>query len=70
MATLPQLQAAGTEGPTMVWHRAPPACGAYCHTRPTAGAVDRAPDRAVACFRCTARCLAHKCPGHPNKGPL
>ena len=24
MAMLPQLQACGTEGPTMVWHRTPP----------------------------------------------
>ena len=24
----------------------------------------------VAPFRDTARCLTHKCPGHPNKGPL
>ena len=25
---------------------------------------------AVARFRYLARCLTHKCPGHPNKGPL
>ena len=82
VTTLPQLQATGIEGPTMMWHRDPPGCRYWewvSHARHVVLTITSAqpPEpwielcaEAVAPFRYPARCLTHKCPGHPNKGPL
>ena len=82
VAALPQLQVADTEGPTMVWHRDPP--GRHyrewvSHARHVVLTITPAQPlkpwiqlrvETGALLRYPARCLTHKCLGHPNKSPL
>ena len=82
VAMLQHCQASGTEGPTMVWHRTPPGHQYWewvSQARYTVITITAAqpPEpwielraEAVALFRHQARCLTHRRPGHPNKGPL
>ena len=82
VATLRQLQAAGTEGPTMVWHRDPPGRH-YCEwvsnvwhavltitpAQPPEPWIELQTE-AAALFRHLVSCVTHKCLGHPNNSPL
>ena len=80
--SLAQLQRTGVWAPTIVWMTAPPTA-AYWQWAKTSQAllvtvtaelppfpwIAIAP-AAVANFQYPAECVAHKCPGHPHKGPL
>ena len=80
--SLAQLQRTGVREPTVVWTTAPPTA-AYWNWASTSQAplvtvtstlppfpwIAIAP-AAVARFQYPAECMAHKCPGHPHKGPL
>ena len=80
--SLAQLQRTGVRAPTVVWTTAPPTA-AYWNWASTSQAplvtvtstlppfpwIAIAP-AAVARFQYPAECMAHKCPGHPHKGPL
>ena len=81
VATLPQLQASGTEGPTMVWHRTPPGdrywewVSQARHMVLTATAAwPRQPwielrTERVAHFKYLARCLTTSGWGTPTRDP-
>ena len=80
--SLGQLQSVGVWAPTIVWMSEPPA-NAYWQwaqaspaplvtvttTLPPWPWIAIAP-AAVAKFKYPAECVAHRCPGHRNKGPL
>ena len=80
--SLAQLQLTGVWAPTIVWLAAPPT-DAYWQWAKTSLAplvtvtaalpplpwIAIAP-AAVALFKYPVECVAHKCPGHPRKGPL
>ena len=80
--SLAQLQRTGVWVPTIVWMATPPTA-AYCRWAKTSQAplvtvtaalppfpwIAIAP-AAVAHFQYPAECVAHRCPGHPHKGPL
>ena len=80
--SLAQLQRTGVWAPTIVWMAAPPTA-AYLQWAKTSRAtfvtvtaalppypwIAIAP-AAVAKFQYPAECVAHRCPGHPHKGPL
>ena len=80
--SLAQLQRTGVWAPTIVWMAAPPtdAYWRWAQTSQTplvtvTAALPPCPwmaiaPAAVAKFKYPAECVAHKCPGHPNKGPL
>ena len=53
----------------MVWHHAPLE-DQYWNWASEAQPWIELQEGVVALFRYPAQCLAHKCPGHPNKGPL
>ena len=80
--SLGQLQSAGVWAPTIVWMSKPPADAYWQWARTSPAplvpvtttlppwpwiAIAPAP---VAKFKYPAECVAHRCPGHPNKGPL
>ena len=80
--SLAQLQRTGVRTPTVVWTTTPPTA-AYLNSASTSKAtlvtvtwtlppfpwIAIAPV-VVARFRYQAESMAHKCPGHPHKGPL
>ena len=80
--SLAQLQRTGVRAPIVVWTTAP-STAAYWNWASTSQAplvtvtstlppfpwIAIAP-AAVARFQYPAECMAHKCPGHPHKGPL
>ena len=66
----------------MVWHRHPPdhrdwewasqaqhGVLSITHAQPLQPWIELCVE-AVAHFKSLARCITHKCPGHPSKGPL
>ena len=80
--SLAQLQRTGVRAPTVVWTTAPPTAAYWSwastsqaplvtitSTLPPFPWIAIAP-AAVARFQYPAECMAHKCPGHPHKGPL
>ena len=80
--SLAQLQRTGVRAPTVVWATAPPTAAYWnwasasqaplvtiTSTLPPFPWIAIAPT-AVARFQYPAECMAHKCPGHPHKGPL
>ena len=81
-ASLGRIQGAGVWAPTIVWLSEPPAdtCRQWAQASPapliTVTAVlplwpwIAIAAAAVAKFKYPAECVAHRCPGHPHKGPL
>ena len=80
--SLAQLQRTGVRAPTVVWMAAPPTTAYWSwastsqaplvtvtSTLPPFPWIAIAP-AAVARFQYPAECMAHRCPGHPHKGPL
>ena len=77
-----QLQSAGVWAPTIVWMSGPSADTywqwAQASPAPLVTVTTTLPPwpwiaiapAAVAKFKYPAECVAHRCPGHPNKGPL
>ena len=80
--SLAQLQRTGVRAPTVVWATAPPTAAywnwASTSQAPLVTVTSTLPPflwiaispAAVARFQYPAECMAHKCPGHPHKGPL
>ena len=80
--SLGQLQSAGVWAPTIVWMSEPPADAYWQWARasppPVVTVTTTLPPwpwiaiapAAVAKFKYPVECVAHKCPGHPKKGPL
>ena len=76
--SLAWLQCTGVWVPTMVWMNAPPPTDAYWLLAPLVTVTMALPPfpwiaiapAAVAKFKYPAECVAHKCLGHPSKGPL
>ena len=81
-ASLDQLQSAGVWAPTIVWLSEQPADTywqwAQASLAPLVTVTTVLPPwpwiaiapAAVAKFKYPAECVAHRCPGHPRKGPL
>ena len=80
--SLARLQRTGVWAPTIVWMNAPPTDvywrWAQSSQAPLVTVIVALPPfpwiaialAAVARFKYPAECVAHKCPGHPSKGPL